>query len=709
MPRSSSSRKASVGWNFHDGLILRTDDRLRSTTGTTFGDASLELKAKSKRMIPINWSFHDGIIFGADQPLKNENGTSKAKSKRMVPIGWSFYDGFTFTPDGSVEAISKATGRSEDIVPRGKSKRMIPIGWTFQEGLIFATDDSVRDALNSSDKSQDIESEARAQRLPIAWSFYDGFTLGNDAKVIDTSKRAPDDLKVTTMPRSKRTVGWTFNDGLTIRSGTGDLPNHGGIANRTESKRSVTWTFNDGLTIKTRAGASLNNRKLATGTKSRHAIGWSFHDGLVVRTDGRVAKRSNQNRKLSTSNESKAMSASWSFYEGLTIKQRSTSKVKGKGKGVDRNLHPGFPRPKARQRKAGQRRRITYSFWDGVTIRTIDGASTRVLTQPNSKFGWTFHDGICRTTVGPSNQTSTVAQPKRTYGWTFYDGLKINSNVEAGTISKGSSAIRGPASPNLASAQSKKKDTLNLPNEQEAESSTKQLSEGVVSEVPNKSVLDEEQLDTSQQPMPLPSPVSPKESDLSPKSKPPPPSSSSSGASYFSAQPGSTNLSLASDQGRSRRPPASRANTRLETSPSAPETRYYIIENGKTVVKDSFNQPPTPSSNKDATPLLPKSGIRRKQLRSRPSLENWDGTVPHSTFEPATRRRQHSKTKFPIENGEGAPPALVPRRMDVPPPPGLKYYIEHIEGGNAVPTSMDPRPPSQALMAVRKNMVAGGF
>ncbi|KAF6241436.1 hypothetical protein HO173_000146 [Letharia columbiana] len=702
VPRSRSDRKASVGWTFHDGLILRNDDRLQSTTGTSTGNANLDLGAKSKHMIPIHWSFHEGMIFRADQCTEDEDGTSKAKSKRMIPIGWSFYEGFAFRPDGSIEAISKATGRSEEIVPRSKSKRMIPIGWTFQEGLIFTIDDSVRDALTSSDKSKDIESEARAQRLPIAWSFHDGFILGNNAKVRDTSKKACDNIEVATMPRSKRTVGWTFTDGLIIKNGGGMSPNNGGIATRTQSKRSVTWSFSDGLIIKTHVGASLKNRKLATGTSPRQAISWSFHDGLVIGTNSRVAKRSGQNRSTSTSTESKGMSASWGFYEGLTIKQRSNSKGKGKGKGVDRNLHPLFPKS-----NAGQRRRITYTFWDGVTMRTIDGASSRALTQSKSKLGWTFHDGICRTTVEPSNQVSTWAQPKRTYGWTFYDGLRIEPNVEAGTFSKTSSAIRGPAFPNSRSAQLTNRDTLSLPNEKRAELFPKKPSEDAVSDVPNEAALDEGQLDSSQRPRPLPSSIPPKEPDLSPKSKPPPPSSSSSGVSYFSAQPGSSNVNLAPVQDRPKRPPTSRANTRLETSPSVSDTRYYVIEKGKAVAKDAFNQPPTPNSNKDATPLPLKPRIRQKPLRSRPSLEDWDGTFPRSTFESATRRRQRSKTKLPIENGNGIPPALAPRRKDVPPPTASKYRIEHIEDGNAVPTSTGPLLQPQALSAMRKNIIAG--
>jgi len=463
VPRSDPKRKASVGWTFHDGLILRNDDKIKSAIETSFEGENPALALELKSLIPIRWTFHEGIIFRAGEPPKNENGTSEAKSKRMFPIGWSFYDGITIRPDGSVKAISIATGKSEEIVHQSKSRRMVPIGWTFHEGLIFATDDSVKRALNSSDHNNDIEMEARSKRLPITWNFHDGLILRTDAKVNDAIQMAPSNGAVAPLPKSKRTVGWTFNDGLIIRNGAGMLPNNGELATRTRSKRTITWTFDEGLVIKTKAGTTAKTRNLATGSISKRTIGWTFHDGLTIRRDGGVVKRSSQSRGMATSTKSTRMPIGWSFYDRLTIKQRSTSK--GKGKGVDRNLHPLIPRS-----KSVQKRRITYNFWDGVTFRTVDGSATRVSTQPESTLTWSFYDGITRRTMdGASGQVSTQPKRKRMYGWTFNDGITIQTVLEAGTLPKASPSLRRPkpiAPATSPSPQTTAKGIPDLPDEQ---------------------------------------------------------------------------------------------------------------------------------------------------------------------------------------------------------------------------------------------------
>ena len=53
VPRSKSKRKASVGWIFHDGFILRTDDRPKSTAETSSEGENLTLEPRSKPMVPI--------------------------------------------------------------------------------------------------------------------------------------------------------------------------------------------------------------------------------------------------------------------------------------------------------------------------------------------------------------------------------------------------------------------------------------------------------------------------------------------------------------------------------------------------------------------------------------------------------------------------------------------------------------------------------
>ena len=192
VPRSKSTRKSSVGWSFNDGFVLRMEDKPKSTTGM---GGNLALEPVSKPMIPIRWTFRDGIIYKATQIPKNDHGMPGGNSKRMLPIGWSFYDGLTVRPDGSVKAISKATGKSEEIVRGSRSGSMIPVGWTFHEGLIFATRESLKKAPNSRDKSNGTEMRARSKPFPVAWTFYDGLTFGpnksNGTEMKASSKRLP--------------------------------------------------------------------------------------------------------------------------------------------------------------------------------------------------------------------------------------------------------------------------------------------------------------------------------------------------------------------------------------------------------------------------------------------------------------------------------------------------------------------------------------
>ena len=695
VPRSKSKRKASVGWTFHDGFILRTDDRLKSTTGTSSEGENLVLEPRSKPMVPIRWMFHDGILFRADESPKNGEVTSEAKSKRMIPIGWSFYDGLTIRPDGSVKAISKATGKSEEVVPRSKSKRMIPIGWTFHEGLIFAADDWVKSALKSSDKSSNIEMEARSKRLPIAWTFHDGLILRTDAKVKDATKTAPNIGEVATRPKSKRTVGWTFNDGLIIRNCAGKSPSNG---------------------------------ELATRTKSKRTIGWTFHDGLIIRRDGGIVKRFGQNRGITTSTKSKRMPVSWSFYDGLTFKQRSTSK--GKGKGVDRNLHPLVPRS-----KSVQRRRITYNFWDGVKFTTIDEGSTRVSAQPKSKLTWSFYDGITRKTIDEaSGQVSTQPKPKRAYGWTFHDGLTIKPTAEAEPLPKAASpfrALKSIAPVTSPSPQPKTKGISNLPDQPHFELPPNKTTTQTISKAANEPILNEEQLDLSPKSQPLPPSSSrgsyfPKQPstkgvshvpkglvlsegqlDLSPKSRPLPASSSSSGGSYPSAQPGASDADLASFQDRHRRPPASRANAEISPPTDASETRYFTIVDGKAASADASKRS-TPIDSEKATSPGPSTTRGKKPSESKAGIE----IPPESRVSRRKELLSPAISKYNNENGSATRPAIPIRRKDVPPPaPGVSKY--HIENGKAVPTTTitttDPRPQAQALAARRKDMLAGCF
>lgn len=269
--RSKSTRKSSVGWSFNDGFVLRIDDKPKSGTGMSSGGENLALEPVSKPMIPIRWTFRDGIIYKATQIPKDVNGIPGGNSKRMLPIGWSFYDGLTVRPDGSVKAISKATGKSEEIARGSRSGSMIPVGWTFHEGLIFATRESLK-----RDKSNGNEIKARSKKLPIAWTFYDGLSFGasksNGTEMQASSKRLP--------------ITWTFYDGLSL--GITKSSDTGKEAS--SKRRPITWTFYDGLSFGTDPKAkdtpkmTPNSDGTAMESRSKRTVRWTFNDGVVIRS-----------------------------------------------------------------------------------------------------------------------------------------------------------------------------------------------------------------------------------------------------------------------------------------------------------------------------------------------------------------------------------------------------------------------------------------
>ena len=274
--RSKSKHKPSVGWTFSDGLILRTDDKLKSTSGMSSGGGNLASKPRSKSVIPIRWTFRDGIVYKVTKVPKNEDGMLEAKSKRVLPIGWSFYDGLTIRPDGSVKGVSKATGKSVEIVPESKSKRMIPIGWTFHEGLIFATNESIKSAVSPRDKSNSTGTEVSSKRLPITWTFHEGLMLGTRESVKSAPISPEKGSGSETEASSKRLpITWTFHDGLSlgtdskVKDFTKTASESGEIAMESKLKRTVGWTFNDGLIIRNTAAILPNDRELATTSRKR--------------------------------------------------------------------------------------------------------------------------------------------------------------------------------------------------------------------------------------------------------------------------------------------------------------------------------------------------------------------------------------------------------------------------------------------------------
>lgn len=272
VPRSKSARKSSVGWSFNDGFVLRIDDSPKSNTEISSRGENLALEPVSKPMVPIRWTFRDGIIYKATKIPKNENGMPGTRSNRMLQIGWSFYDGLTVRPDGSVQAISKATGKGEEIVHAGKSRSMVPIGWTFAEGLIFAAKSSP----NARDKSNGTQMEARSKRLPIAWTFYDGLSFGatksNGTEMEARSKRLP--------------ITWTFYDGLSL----GITKSNGTAKEGSSKSRPITWTFYDGLSLGTKpkvkdtTKTTPNSNNIVTESRSKRSASWTFNDGVVIRS-----------------------------------------------------------------------------------------------------------------------------------------------------------------------------------------------------------------------------------------------------------------------------------------------------------------------------------------------------------------------------------------------------------------------------------------
>ena len=321
--RGKSKRERSVGWTFHDGFILRADDKLKSTTRMTSGGGSLALGPISRPVVPVRWTFHDGIIYKRTKVSKNEDGVSEAKSKRILPIGWSFYDGLTIRPDGSVKATSKATGESTEILHGSKPKRMIPIGWTFHDGLIFATHESAKSALISSDKSHGTEIKASSGRLPITWTFHEGLTFATHESVRSALNSAGKSNGTEIEASSKRlSVSWTFHGGLTFATheSVKSALNSAGKSNGTEIEASpkrlpIAWTFHEGLFLRTDSKVNdtiktnPNNDNFTTKFESKRTVGWTFNEGIVIRKvagmspdDGELVNSSRQRyRRLKTS------------------------------------------------------------------------------------------------------------------------------------------------------------------------------------------------------------------------------------------------------------------------------------------------------------------------------------------------------------------------------------------------------------------------
>ena len=407
-------RKLSVSWTFYDGFILRTKSKSEATAARDINSAR-----GTKALIPIRWTFHDGIIYQVSGPRNNKSTASEGKSTHIFPIGWSFYDGLTMRRDGSAEPLPRSKSHSGEGANGSKFKRLVPIGWTFHEGLVFAIKAPPGNAVSPSPKEPDTRINRGLGSIPTARNDHGSLVcrkesllqsteqdgLGYRAEIISTSVNQPS------------------MSGPVIKSAKQSTTDRE-LRSTAKSRHTISWTFNDGLTFKSKARVKANRKSIVTSSKRKRSIKWTFNDGLVIRKTGGVPELRPLSRSTANGTKPKLMPIAWTFHDGLMFRNRPTDKDKGKG--IDRHLHPAMPKAEIIRRF-----RITYNFWDGIQFKTVDGKLNRLsVSQPHSKVTWSFHDGFARKMTYPSNQASARQVAKRTYGWTFHDGFIIRSTPQ---------------------------------------------------------------------------------------------------------------------------------------------------------------------------------------------------------------------------------------------------------------------------------------
>ena len=246
-----SRRLKPIGWSFYDGLTIRSVDLVKATSKAK-GDKEETVRAsKSNRIVPIGWTFHEGIIFAGHRSVGD--GTVMASSKRF-PISWTFHDGLTITTQRPVNSILNPSNENNGTRAEGSLNRL-PVTWTFHEGLKFVTHEPVKSALASSDNSNGVKTEAVTRRLPITWSFHDGLTISTnepisrDAKYSEKRNGTEKEVSIKRLP-----ITWTFYDGLSVGANVSQnakaASNNSESTSESKSKRSVGWTFNDGIFIR---------------------------------------------------------------------------------------------------------------------------------------------------------------------------------------------------------------------------------------------------------------------------------------------------------------------------------------------------------------------------------------------------------------------------------------------------------------------------
>ena len=246
-----SRRLKPIGWSFYDGLTIRSVDLVKATSKAKGDNKETVRASKSDRIVPIGWTFHEGIIFAGHRSAGN--GTVMASSKRF-PISWTFHDGLTIATHKPVTSTLNPSNENHGMRTEGSWNRL-PVTWTFHEGLKFVTHEPVKSALASSDNSNGVKTEAVTRQLPITWSFHDGLTIRNnepinsDAKYSDKSNGTEKESSVRRLP-----ITWTFYDGLSVGASVNQnaraASNNGESASESKSKRSVGWTFNDGIFVR---------------------------------------------------------------------------------------------------------------------------------------------------------------------------------------------------------------------------------------------------------------------------------------------------------------------------------------------------------------------------------------------------------------------------------------------------------------------------
>ena len=246
-----SRRLKPIGWSFYDGLTIRSVGSVNATSKGKGNNEKTVRGSKSNRIVPIGWTFHEGIIFAGHRSAGN--GTVMASSKRF-PISWTFHDGLTIATHKPVNGSLNPSNKNNGTRTEGSSNRL-PVTWTFHEGLRFVTHEPVKGALASSDNSNGVKTGAVTRRLPITWNFHDGLTISSnepisrDAKYPEKSNGTEKDASIKRLP-----ITWTFYDGLSVGANVSQnakaASNKGESTSESKSKRSVGWTFNDGIFVR---------------------------------------------------------------------------------------------------------------------------------------------------------------------------------------------------------------------------------------------------------------------------------------------------------------------------------------------------------------------------------------------------------------------------------------------------------------------------